>query len=77
MSHVHAVESTRFVSAIVMIAVSYASEAPAYDKISELTYATKTEEDKKVSRASWNVTDVLLSIVVMILILGAYIYFTG
>lgn len=65
------------VSAIVMIAVSYASEAPAYDKISGLTYATRTEEDKNISRASWNATDVLLSVVVMTLILAAYIYFTG
>ncbi|MBI3789115.1 MAG: Na+/glucose cotransporter, partial [Ignavibacteriales bacterium] len=65
------------VSAIVMIAVSYASEAPVYDKISGLTYATRTEEDKKISRASWNATDVLLSVVVMTLILAAYIYFTG
>jgi SSS family solute:Na+ symporter len=65
------------VSAIVMVAVSYMSEAPDYAKISGLTYATRTEEDKKNSRASWTATDVTLSIVVMLLIVTAYVYFTG
>ena len=65
------------VSAIIMVAVSYMSEAPDYAKISGLTYATRTEEDKKNSRASWTAMDVALSVVVMLLILAAYIYFTG
>jgi SSS family solute:Na+ symporter len=65
------------VSAAVMIIVSYMSEAPDYNKISGLTYATRTEEDKKVTRASWKKIDVVLSCVVLALILAAYIYFTG
>jgi transporter, SSS family len=62
---------------IVMLAVSYTSPAPDYAKISGLTMATRTEEDKRETRASWTKTDVLLSALVLILILAAYIYFTG
>jgi SSS family solute:Na+ symporter len=65
------------VSAAVMIIVSYMTEVPDYAKISGLTYATRTEEDKKVTRASWTTSDVVLSSVVLALILAAYIYFTG
>ncbi len=65
------------VSAIVMIVVSYMTEKPDYVKISGLTYATRTETDKQVTRASWTKSDVVLSCVVLVLILCAYIYFTG
>jgi SSS family solute:Na+ symporter len=65
------------VSAIVMIVVSYMTKAPDYKKISGLTYATRTKEDKKVTRASWTSTDVILSCVVVALIVAAYLYFVG
>jgi solute:Na+ symporter, SSS family len=65
------------VSAVVMVVVSYLSEAPDYAKISGLTYATRTVEDKKATRASWTSTDLVLSCVVVALILGAYLYFVG
>ena len=65
------------VSAAVMIVVSYMTEAPDYQKISGLTYATRTDEDKRVTRSSWKTIDVVLSCVVLALILCAYIYFTG
>lgn len=65
------------VSVIVMIAVSYATQAPAYEKISGLTYATLTDEDRRQSRASWSAKEVIASGLVLALILAAYIYFTG
>ncbi len=65
------------ISAAVMIIVSHLTEVPAYEKISGLTYATRTTEDKKVSRSSWAARDVITSIIVLLLILGAYLYFTG
>jgi solute:Na+ symporter, SSS family len=65
------------VSATVMIVVSHMSEAPDYAKISGLTYATRTQKDKSVSRASWTTMDVILSLVVIALILAAYLYFVG
>ncbi|MDH7603848.1 MAG: sodium:solute symporter [Melioribacter sp.] len=65
------------ISLIVMVAVSYATEEPSYDKITGLTYQTVTEEHRKESRASWNKWDVIFSSLVIIFILMAYIYFTG
>ena len=66
-----------FVSAAVMIIVSHMTAAPEYAKISGLTYATRTVEDKQISRASWKAIDVVLSLLVIALILAAYLYFVG
>ncbi len=63
--------------AIVMIVVSYMTEAPSYEKISGLTYGTITAEHKKESRASWSAVDVITSVSVVVLILVAYLYFVG
>jgi len=61
----------------VMVAVSYATETPSYEKISGLTYATLTEEDRRQTRASWGARDVAFSVIVLAIILMAYLYFTG
>ncbi len=66
-----------FVSAAVMIAVSYMSEEPNYGKIGGLTYGTRNEQDRLNSRASWKFIDVFLTFVVLALILAAYLYFVG
>ena len=66
-----------FVSAIVMIVVSHMTEIPDYARISGLTYATVTAEDKLATRASWKAIDVVLSLLVLALILAAYLYFVG
>jgi SSS family solute:Na+ symporter len=65
------------ISAGVMIAVSYMSEAPSLVKISGLTYGTVTEEHRRESRASWDARDVVSSVLVLVLILAAYLYFVG
>ncbi len=65
------------VSVVVMIVVSYLTEKPSEEKIKGLTYGTETEEDRKKSRSSWNRLDVICSGVVLLLILLAYIYFSG
>jgi SSS family solute:Na+ symporter len=62
---------------IVMITVSYATEEPDYEKISGLTYSTMTQEHRDESRSSWDWKDVAGSALVLILILAAYLYFTG
>jgi SSS family solute:Na+ symporter len=62
---------------IVMVAVSYSTEEPDYAKISGLTFSTMTREHRKESRASWDYKDVLGSVIVLILIIAAYLYFTG
>jgi solute:Na+ symporter, SSS family len=62
---------------IVNIAVSYAGKAPDYQKISGLTFATMTPEDRKATRDSWSMKDVITSILLLAAIIGAYLYFTG
>lgn len=61
----------------VFIGVSYSSPAPSYDKISGLTFGTMTDEDRQRTRQSWETKDVISSAVLILLILLAYLYFTG
>jgi len=61
----------------VMIVVSYLTEEPDYQKISGLTYGTRTLEDKRRTRASWQTGDVIASAIVVIIIVCAYLYFRG
>jgi SSS family solute:Na+ symporter len=65
------------VCVVVMIAVSYATEAPDESRLAGLTYATVTDEHRQESRGSWGRTEVLASTVVLLLILAAYLYFNG
>lgn len=62
---------------VVMVGVSYATNVPSYEKISGLTYGTVTDEHRKETRSSWNALDVIASVLVLILIVAAYLYFTG
>lgn len=65
------------VSAVVMVVVSYLTEAPRENEITGLTYATATDEQKRQTRKSWNKWDVINSGAVLFLILLAYLYFNG
>ncbi len=65
------------VSAVVMVAVSYATSQPDYAAIKNLTFATTTREDKANTRASWSWIEVGGSALVVLCILGAYLYFRG
>ncbi len=65
------------VSAAVMVGVSYATSEPDYAAIPNLTFATKTAEDRSRTRASWTWKEVAGSVLVLICILGSYLYFRG
>ncbi len=65
------------ISIIIMFVVSYMTEEPDYEKISGLTFGTLTAEHKKESRSSWSFLDVAASVLVVLLILAAYLYFVG
>jgi SSS family solute:Na+ symporter len=65
------------VSAIVMIGVSLMTPAPSAGSIQSLTFATKTDEDRRETRASWDWRDVAGSAVVLVCIMFAYLYFRG
>jgi SSS family solute:Na+ symporter len=65
------------VCVIVMIVVSYLTEPPSYERISGLTYGTTTPQDQEKSRSSWTKSDVIFSIILLVVIVAAYMYFTG
>lgn len=65
------------ISALVMIGVSYMTETPDYDRIKNLSFGTATAEHKLESYASWDWREVVTSLIVIAVIAGGYIYFTG
>jgi SSS family solute:Na+ symporter len=65
------------VSAIVMVVVSHMTAAPDEQQIRSLTFETITPEDRASTRASWSWREVAGSGLVLVCILGAYLYFRG
>jgi len=65
------------VCVVMMIVVSYLTEAPSYEKINGLTYGTTTPEDQEKTRSSWTKSDVALSILLIVIIVAIYMYFRG
>jgi SSS family solute:Na+ symporter len=65
------------VSAIVMVAVSHMTAAPDEQQIRSLTFETITPKDRASTRASWSWREVAGSGLVLMCILGAYLYFRG
>lgn len=65
------------IAAVVMVVVSYVTPPPNEAQIKGLTFATATKEDKASTRASWGATEVICSIIVMVFITFAYLYFRG
>lgn len=65
------------VCAVVMLAVSYATEPPPPEKIRGLTFGTLSAEDRADTKASYTRWDVIASVAVVLLIVVAYLYFTG
>jgi SSS family solute:Na+ symporter len=66
-----------FVSAGVMVGVSLMSPPPDEASIRSLTFETQTDEDRARTRAGWDGRDVAASVVVLLSILAAYLYFRG
>ncbi len=64
------------ISIVVIVGVSLLTAPPKYEQIVELTYATATPEQKKECRESWGLVEVLMTVVVLGLVLGLYLYFS-
>jgi SSS family solute:Na+ symporter len=64
------------ISIVSIVGVSLLTAPPNYEKIVDLTYATATAEQKKESRESWGLVEVLMTVVVLGLVLGLYLYFS-
>src|SRR5262245_59019882 len=65
------------VSVAVLIVVSRTTPPPLESRLTGLTYATVTPEQRSESRRSWNRWDVILSSLVLALIAAVYLYFSG
>ena len=64
------------ISIVAIVGVSLVTAPPNYEQIADLTFATATAEQKKEIRDSWGVTEVLMTVVVLGLVLGLYLYFS-
>jgi solute:Na+ symporter, SSS family len=64
-------------SVIVCVVVSFATPAPSPQQIQGLTYNSLTEEQKSANRNSYNVWDIVLSLLVIAIVVGVMISFTG
>jgi SSS family solute:Na+ symporter len=65
------------ISAIVMVVVSLATAEPDYGKIKNMSFGTVTDEHRAESAKSWGPLEVVASLVVLVVILGGYLYFRG
>ncbi|MGB2864629.1 MAG: sodium:solute symporter [Sedimentisphaerales bacterium] len=63
-------------SIVSIVGVSLLTAPPKYEQIADLTYATATPEQKKESRESWGLVEVLMTVVILGLVLGLYLYFS-
>jgi len=64
------------ISIVAIVGVSLLTAPPKYEKIAELTYATVTAKQRQETRESWGPAEVLLTVLVLGLVLGLYIYFS-
>jgi SSS family solute:Na+ symporter len=63
-------------SVTLLIVVSLVTKKPSLSQLNGLTYATTVAGDKAKSRASWNKTDLLLSLFVLVFIVLVFLYFS-
>ncbi len=63
-------------SSLIIVLVSLGTAAPDIKRISGLTFATLTAEDRRQVRESWSRLDVVATCVVLGLVAGFYLYFS-
>jgi solute:Na+ symporter, SSS family len=63
-------------SIVILVTVSLLTPKPSAEQIEGLTFATTVAGDKAASRASWNKMDVVLSLIVVAIIVGIFVYFS-
>lgn len=63
--------------AAVMVGVSLATAKPNAEQITGLTYGMASQEQIHETRISWNRWDVFWSVLLVLIILGIYVYFSG
>ncbi len=61
---------------VTMIVVSYATEEPSYEKLDGITFSTTSEASKKETRSSWSKGDVIASVLLVVIIILIYSFFS-
>jgi SSS family solute:Na+ symporter len=64
------------VSIVIMVVVSLLTPPPSMEKIKGLTFSTTVAEDRVASRLSWNALDVWLSVIVLVIVICIFAYFS-
>ena len=64
------------ISIVAIVGVSLLTAPPDEKQIVGLTYATATPEQKRERRESWGIVEVLMTVVVLGLVIGLYVYFS-
>ncbi|MEJ6559456.1 MAG: hypothetical protein QNL71_00185, partial [Akkermansiaceae bacterium] len=64
------------ISVIIIVSGSYLTPAQDEESIAGLTFGSLTAEDKKEIRDSWTKFDIILTALVLIMVLGVYLYFS-
>ena len=64
-------------SILLCIGVTLSTEEPNYNDIIGLSFGTLTEEQKHENKNSYELSDIFLSIILVMLIIGVLSYFTG
>ena len=64
-------------SVALCISVSLATSPPDYKRISGLSFGTLTEKHKLENKGSYDTIDVVLSVVLVAIVIGILMYFTG
>ena len=57
-------------------AITHTNEKPLR-YVPLLTNPTMTEEDKRATRSTWSVSDIILSVLLTVVIIALDLYFTG
>jgi len=65
------------ISALTMILVSYATPAPDYATLKDLTFATRARHLSTDAKSGWDWREVTASAVVLAAVVFGYLYFTG
>ena len=64
-------------SLLLCIGVSLATAPPNYNAIKGLSFGTLVAEDKRLAKKSYDTIDVVLSILLVVIVIGILMYFTG
>lgn len=63
-----------FFCIVVMVVISLLTKAPNSNQL-KYTYAAATSEEKAITRASWNIWDIVHTAIILLIIVAFYIYF--